>query len=31
MTHEELDVMESILIPMKFQKGEMILKEGEVK
>ncbi len=30
MTHEELDVMESILIPMKFQKGEMILKEGEV-
>ena len=30
MTHEELDVMEGILVPMKFQKGEMILKEGEV-
>jgi len=30
MTHEELDVLESILVPMKFQKGEMILKEGEV-
>ena len=30
MTHDELDVLESILVPMKFQKGEMILKEGEV-
>ena len=30
MTHEELDVLESILVPMKFQKGELILKEGEV-
>lgn len=30
MTHEELDVLESILIPMKFAKGEMILSEGEV-
>jgi CRP-like cAMP-binding protein len=30
MTHEELDVLESILVPMKFQKGEFILKEGEV-
>ena len=30
MTHEELDVLESILVPMKFQKNEMILKEGEV-
>ncbi len=30
MTHEELDVLESILVPMKFQKGEMILKEGEI-
>ena len=29
MTHEELDVLESILVPMRFQKGEMILKEGE--
>ena len=30
MTHEELDVLESILVPMKFLKGEIILKEGEV-
>lgn len=30
MTHDELDVLESILVPMKFSKGEMILKEGEV-
>ncbi len=30
MTHDELDVLESILVPMKFQKGEMILKEGEI-
>ena len=30
MTHDELDVLESILVPMKFQKGELILKEGEV-
>lgn len=30
MTHEELDVLESILVPMKFAKGEMILGEGEV-
>ena len=30
MTHEELDVLESILEPMKFQKGEIILHEGEV-
>lgn len=29
MTHEELDVLESILVPMKFQKGEKILGEGE--
>ncbi|MGN1263619.1 MAG: Crp/Fnr family transcriptional regulator [Prevotella sp.] len=29
MTHDELDVLESILIPMKFQKGEKILNEGE--
>ena len=28
MTHDELDVLESILVPMKFQKGEVILKEG---
>ena len=30
MTHEELDMLESILVPMKFQKGEIILPEGEV-
>ena len=30
MTHEELDVLESILVPMKFQKGEIILHEGEI-
>jgi len=29
MTHDELDVMEGILVPMKFAKGELILKEGE--
>ena len=30
MTHEELDVLESILVPMRFQKGDFILREGEV-
>lgn len=30
MTHDELDVLESILVPMKFAKGEMILKEGDI-
>ena len=30
MTHEELDTLESILVPMKFAKGEMILKDGEI-
>jgi len=30
MTHEELDVLESILVPMKYGKGEMILREGEI-
>ena len=30
MTHDELDVLESILVPMKFSKGEMILNEGEI-
>lgn len=29
MTHDELDILESIIVPMKFAKGEMILKEGE--
>ena len=31
MTHEELDVLESILVPMKFAKGEMILSEEKCK
>ena len=30
MTHDELDVLESVLIPLKFAKGEPILKEGDV-
>ncbi len=30
MTHEELDVLENILVPKKFAKNEMILREGEV-
>lgn len=30
MTHDELDILESMLVPMKFAKGEMILKEGDV-
>ncbi|PMC10888.1 Crp/Fnr family transcriptional regulator [Hoylesella timonensis] len=30
MTHEELDALESILVPMKFAKGEKILAEGEI-
>jgi CRP-like cAMP-binding protein len=30
MTHEELDTLESILVPKKFAKGEMILKAGEI-
>ena len=30
MTHEEPDVLESILVPIKYSKGEMILSEGEV-
>ena len=29
MTHEELDLLESILVPMKYGKNEMILREGE--
>ena len=28
MTHDELDVLESVVVPWKFSKGEMILKEG---
>ena len=29
-THDELDLLESILVPMKFAKGAMVLNEGEV-
>ncbi len=30
MTHDELDILESVLVPLKFTKGEMILNEGEM-
>lgn len=30
MTHDELDILESIIVPQKYAKGEMILKEGEI-
>nr|WP_294726769.1 Crp/Fnr family transcriptional regulator [Prevotella sp.] len=30
MTHDELDILESILEPVKYGKGEMILEEGEI-
>ena len=30
MTHDELDMLESILVPMKFAKGETILREGDI-
>ena len=30
MTHEELDLLESILVAKKYNKNEMILREGEV-
>lgn len=29
MTHDELDILESVLVPMKFAKGERILDEGQ--
>ena len=29
-THEELDMLENILVPMKFSKSELVLGEGEV-
>ena len=30
MTHDELDILESILVSQKYAKGEMILKEGDI-
>lgn len=30
MTHDELDILESILVPKKFAKGEKILAAGEI-
>ncbi|MDD6506979.1 MAG: Crp/Fnr family transcriptional regulator [Prevotellaceae bacterium] len=30
MTHDELDILESVLVPHKYLKGQMILSEGEV-
>lgn len=30
MTHDELDILEGILVSQKYAKGEMILKEGEI-
>lgn len=30
MTHDELDILENIIVPMKFAKGQMILRKGEV-
>ena len=30
MTHDELDVLESILVPIKYAKGEIALSEGEL-
>ena len=30
MTHDELDILESVLVPMKFAKGDKILDEGDV-
>ncbi len=30
MTHDELDVLESLLVPIKYGKGEKILQEGEI-
>ncbi|HEY9543220.1 Crp/Fnr family transcriptional regulator [Prevotella sp.] len=30
MTHEELDLLENILVPRKYNKGQIILKEGDI-
>lgn len=29
MTHDELDILEGVLVPMKFAKGELLLAEGQ--
>lgn len=30
MTYDELDVLESLIVPVKYAKGEVILQEGEI-
>lgn len=30
MTHDELDILESVLVPKKYAKGEMVLAEGDI-
>lgn len=30
MTHDELDILESIIVSMRYAKGDMILREGEI-
>ena len=30
MTHDELDILESVLVPRKFVKGDLVLKEGDI-
>lgn len=30
MTHDELDILESVLVPRKYIKGQMILSEGDI-
>ncbi|MBQ6229142.1 MAG: Crp/Fnr family transcriptional regulator [Prevotella sp.] len=30
MTHDELDILESVLVPRKYTKGQMILSEGDI-
>ena len=30
MTHDESDILESVLIPRKYAKGDMVLSEGEI-
>lgn len=30
MTHDELDILESVLVPMKYAKGDTVIAEGDV-